>query len=77
MKQSTLKRGTIQFYADGQEIPGARFENIYRAKYFPSVSVFGDAAVKVLFKESEFSFGIPEGAKAFEHVRNMNKMAIE
>lgn len=77
VKQSILKNGTIQFYADGQEIPGARFENIYRAKYFPSVSIFGDAVVKVLFKESEFSFGIPEGAKAFEHVREMNKMETE
>ena len=77
VKQLILQRGLIQFFADGQEILGARFENIYRAKYFPSVSIFGEAVVKVLFKESEFTFPIPEGAEAFEHVRNLNKMVIE
>lgn len=73
VKQSILKRGSIQFFADSREIPDARFENIYRAKYYPSISIFGDAVVKVLFKESEFNFAIPEGAKAFEHARDLNK----
>lgn len=70
VKQNFLKRGTIKFYADGQEIPDAHFENIYRAKYFPTVSIFGDAVAKVNFKEEEFKYPIPEGASAFEHAKD-------
>lgn len=70
VKQNHLKNGSIRFFADGHEISSALFENIYRAKYFPSISIFGDASVQVLFKESEFTFRIPEGARAFEHARN-------
>ena len=77
MKQSNLKRGSIQFIANGREISGEKFENIYRSKYFPSVSIFGDAIVKVLFKESEFNSVNPEGAVAFEHARELNTMMSE
>lgn len=69
VKQTILKRGTIKFYADGQEIAGG-FENIYRAKYFPTVSIFGDAAVKVIFKKAELKFPVPEGASAFEYAKD-------
>lgn len=68
VKQEILKSGEIKFYADGKELSW-KFENIYRAKYFPTVSIFGDAVVKVVFKENEFKFGIPEGASAFEFVK--------
>lgn len=67
VKQEILKSGEIKFYAEGREI--AKFENIYRAKYFPSVSIFGDAVVKVVLKENEFKFEVPEGASAFEFVK--------
>lgn len=69
VKQEILKNGSIKFFADGQEIVKEKFENIYRAKYFPTVSIFGDAVVKVVFKESEFEFPIPEGATAYEFVK--------
>ena len=68
VKQEILKSGEIQFFVEGKEIPGAKFENIFRAKYFPTVSIFGDAQVKVIFKENEFKFSVPEGASAYEFV---------
>ena len=73
VKQSILKSGTIQFYADGKELSGARFENIYRAKYFPTVSCFGDSTVKVTFKAEEFKFTLPEGAVAYENVKEYSE----
>lgn len=68
VKQNILKRGTIKFYGDGRELLG--FENIYRGKYFPTVSIFGDAAVRVIFDENKMKFGVPEGAKAFEQAKH-------
>ena len=70
VKQNVLKRGSIQFYADGQELVGAKFENIYRAKYFPTVSIFSDAVIKVCFKLDEFSFDVPDGALPYEMAKN-------
>lgn len=69
VKQEILKSGEIKFYADGKELSSEKFENIYRAKYFPTVSIFGDAVVKVVFKENEFKFEVPEGASAFDFVK--------
>ena len=69
VKQEILKTGEIKFFAEGKEIFGSKFENIYRAKYFPTVSIFGDAVVKVVFKEIEFKFSVPEGASAFEFIK--------
>lgn len=66
VKQDILQNGFIQFYADGQLIPCGRFENIYRAKYFPTVSIFGDAKVVVVFNEDRFTYALPEGALSFE-----------
>jgi Set1/Ash2 histone methyltransferase complex subunit ASH2 len=71
VKQDILQNGSIQFYADGQPISCGRFENIYRAKYFPTVSIFGDAKVVVRFSESQFTYPIPEGALPFEKVSNI------
>jgi Set1/Ash2 histone methyltransferase complex subunit ASH2 len=69
VKQEILKTGEIKFFAEGKEISGSKFENIYRAKYFPTVSIFGDAVVKVIFKENEFKFNVPEGASAYELIK--------
>lgn len=76
VKQNFLKRGTIKFFADGKEIPNAQFDNIYRAKYFPTVSIFGDAVAKVNFKEVDFKFAIPEGATAYEHAKNYKEPIV-
>ena len=69
VKQEILKTGEIKFFAEGKEIFGSKFENIYRAKYFPTVSIFGDAVVKVVFKEIEFKFSVHDGASAFEFIK--------
>lgn len=76
VKQNLLKSGTIKFYANGQEIKEARFDNIYRAKYFPCVSVYGDSVAKVIFRESEFKYAIPEGAAAFENVKDYKEPTV-
>lgn len=68
VKQEILNRGEIKFFADGKEIGNSTFENIYRAKYFPTVSIFGDAMARMIFKGNEFKFSIPEGALAYENI---------
>ena len=75
VKQNILKRGSIRFYADGREIAG--FENIYRAKYFPTVSIFCDAEVKLTFNEAEMKCAIPEGALAYEFAKDHKETSIQ
>ena len=76
VKQKILKRGTVRFFADGKEILAARFDNIYRAKYFPTVSIYGDAVVKVNFLKKDFKIlSIPDDALAFAEICKHNTKA--
>lgn len=64
IRQTVLATGSIEFLVDGRPVP-ERFAPIYRAKYFPAVSVFGDGAVQVIFDSKDFSYPIPEGCGTF------------
>ena len=65
IRQDVLAGGSIEFLVDGQPVE-EHFTPLYRAKYFPTVSVFGDGAVQVIFDSKQFSFPIPSGCKSFQ-----------
>jgi hypothetical protein len=65
VRQDVLAAASIEFLVDGQPI-AELFTPIYRAKYFPAVSVFGDGAVQVIFDVESFSFPVPPGCKSFQ-----------
>lgn len=62
IRQDLLAKAKIEFYIDG-ELADIHFEPIYRAKYYPAVSVFGDAIVQVSF--DNFVHPLPPDCKPF------------
>ncbi len=63
ISQDLLATGSIEFFVDGKVV-AEQFAPIYRAKYFPTVSVFGDGAVQVIFDFQKCSFPPPSDCKS-------------
>ena len=61
VRQQILPNSRIEFFKNGASMKSA-FENIYRGKYHPAISVYHGAKVKVEFGP-HFKFKLPEGAR--------------
>lgn len=47
VRQEILAQGEVQFWVNGQS-PGVAFRNIYQAKYYPAVSMFGGGQARLI-----------------------------
>jgi hypothetical protein len=65
IRQDALSQAQVLFYVDGVEV-SRHFTQIYRAKYFPMVSLFGDAQARVTLGGERLRFPLPEGSIPFD-----------
>lgn len=63
VRQEAHRHAQVRFFVQGVPVQ-EHFSSIYRAKYFPMVSIFGDGQVLFKLHAAQFRFPIPAGAKA-------------